>query len=194
MSIIRIADLIALAEGMAGLLPGVVSGKGRCREAHKVRMAITVVARDWGFSYPAIGRLLNRDHSSVIYAMERAQILLTGDPVFAAFVADLRRAAAQSRPFIARELADMAAAQRAPGRPRAISSNGARARLVQEHRAQERLAGGRLMRNQLISPADGERDGGHAFHLRMIGGSRALRLAIEKARAAARTSTVEAAA
>ena len=194
MSIIRIADLITLAEDMAGLMPGAVTGKGRNPEAHRVRMAIMLVAREWGFSYPAIGRLLNRDHTSIMYGFERAQDLLARDQLFSDFVDALRTHAAEARPFIARELDDMAAALRGPVQRRAISTASDRTRLVQEHRAQERLAGGRLMRNRLISPADGERDGGHAFHLRMIGGSRALRLAIEKARAAALTSTVEAAA
>lgn len=49
-----------------GVDPFVIRGKSRLREHVIVRWRIAKELREFGHSYPGIGRALNRDHSSVM--------------------------------------------------------------------------------------------------------------------------------
>lgn len=47
------------------------------------RFALCKALRERGLSYPHIGRILNRDHSTVIYAAGRAEDTMERDPAYA---------------------------------------------------------------------------------------------------------------
>lgn len=100
----RIADLVTLTTSITGIVPRDILGKDRCRMFARARFAIFTVAREFGHSYPYIGRNVGgRDHSTVISGCEKAQILIEREPEFAAMVDRLRQAALASDPFIERE-------------------------------------------------------------------------------------------
>lgn len=47
------------------------------------RFALCKALRERGLSYPHIGRIMNRDHSTVIYAAGRAEYMMERDPHYA---------------------------------------------------------------------------------------------------------------
>jgi hypothetical protein len=49
------------------------SGRGRLKRFCAERRHVSVLGRELGFSFPAIGRALNRDHSTIIHHVRRAQ-------------------------------------------------------------------------------------------------------------------------
>lgn len=51
-----------------------VRGPKRAPELVRCRQRIAVAARDMGYSYPTIGRALNRDHTTVIHAIRTADV------------------------------------------------------------------------------------------------------------------------
>lgn len=51
-----------------------------------IRHAIYMVARDKGASAHAIGRRFNRDHTTIIHGLQKAEYLYGKDPVFTALV------------------------------------------------------------------------------------------------------------
>jgi chromosomal replication initiation ATPase DnaA len=55
----------------------------------RARFAMYLALRQRGWSYPKIGRLLKRDHSSVVHGVKRAQYMVEKDPDFAAKVQEL---------------------------------------------------------------------------------------------------------
>ena len=46
------------------------------------RFALSKALRDNGWTFPAIGRLVNRDHTTVIYQIERAEYYMERDPAY----------------------------------------------------------------------------------------------------------------
>lgn len=53
------------------------------------RFALCKALRERGMSYPHIGRVMNRDHSTVIHAVERAEYTMERDPSYAAKIQTL---------------------------------------------------------------------------------------------------------
>jgi hypothetical protein len=96
----RVADIVALAAEIGAVEQDQILGKTRKRPVVRVRQACYLVARDYRYSYPRIGALMQRDHSTVIHGVGVADYLTRRDPVFAAFVAKLRAAAKETQPFV----------------------------------------------------------------------------------------------
>lgn len=92
------AEFIRMAEHVANLPSGTIVGPSRLKPHVKVRTAVVHVMRaqlradpDTGkvearYSLPVLGRMLGRDHSTIIAALERAERLLAEDPDFVALV------------------------------------------------------------------------------------------------------------
>lgn len=97
----RIADIVALASDVSGIPSERIYGQRRTREIVRVRMACYLVARETGVSYPEIGRIMCRDHSTVIHGERIAQDTARRDPEYAKFVAELREKARTAERFIA---------------------------------------------------------------------------------------------
>lgn len=56
---------------------GEILGRGRARHVHAARVCAMAVIREWtGLSFPAIGRIFNRDHTTVMHAVRKVM----GDP------------------------------------------------------------------------------------------------------------------
>lgn len=51
---------------------GDVLGRGRTKRVAQARHAVMRALRDMGMSYPEIGRLLGRDHTTVLAALRKA--------------------------------------------------------------------------------------------------------------------------
>jgi chromosomal replication initiation ATPase DnaA len=87
----RVSDIIDAAARLTGYTVGQIAGQQRKRDICLVRFAVCIVARDKGHSYSAIGRRLGkRDHSSIIYAVERAEAFRQRDPRYAELIAQLK--------------------------------------------------------------------------------------------------------
>ena len=96
----RIADIIALASRLSCVPVADLLGKSRLKLHTPTRFAICMVAREHGHSYPQIGKRINRDHSTVIHAVDRAEYMFVRDPDFAVFVMDLRHLVKVTPPFV----------------------------------------------------------------------------------------------
>jgi hypothetical protein len=104
MSRARVADIITLASQMAAIDRKVLVGRSRFRRIVRVRQACMLLARENGHSFPTIGRMFDRDHSTVVHGCEVAEDCVQRDPAYAAFVDRLRTSAANARPYIAERL------------------------------------------------------------------------------------------
>ena len=79
--------LVAAAQAFAVSLPAML-GPGNARaEAHARFCAAGLIRSRLGYSTPHIGRLLRRDHSTIVHALRRAAQLTAADPDFAARMA-----------------------------------------------------------------------------------------------------------
>lgn len=58
----------------------------RTRKIAHARMAVCYIARNQGMSFPQIGKRMNRDHTTIIYAYEQVPELAKRDPAFAAMI------------------------------------------------------------------------------------------------------------
>lgn len=96
----RVSDILTIAAEMACIDRAMILGNSKYRRFVRVRQACYLVAREQGYSYPFIGRLVNRDHTTVIHGADKALIIAERDQVFAAFLDQLRAAASDARPFV----------------------------------------------------------------------------------------------
>lgn len=105
----RIADIIHHASKLSGFTVEQIKGPCRTKHLARTRQAICLVAREqrlkdgdssiYAYSYPQIGMHLGRDHSTVIHACAKAELIVARDPIYAAFVSDLREAS-RGKPFV----------------------------------------------------------------------------------------------
>lgn len=114
MSRARVADIITLAAEMAAIDRKVLVGRSRFRRVVRVRQACMLLARENGHSYPTIGRMFDRDHSTIIHGCEVAEDYTARDPVYAAFVDRLRVSAKTAQPYVAERLSTPAFVQPKP--------------------------------------------------------------------------------
>lgn len=114
MSRARVADIITLASQMAAIERKVLVGRTRYRRVVRVRQACMLLARENGHSFPTIGRMFDRDHSTVIHGCEVAEDYIARDPGFAAFVERLRASAMRAQPYVAERLSFPAFAKPKP--------------------------------------------------------------------------------
>lgn len=70
MSFLLPSDIIAFVAKLAGVTVDEVRGKVRSKKLSRVRAVLSVIFRDRGMSYPQIGRRLNKDHTSILYAVQ----------------------------------------------------------------------------------------------------------------------------
>lgn len=77
-------DLLRWVSFNTGVPIAIITGKGRDRRGFRARMAVSWGARQLlGSSFPAIGRRLgDRDHSTIMNAVDRANELIESDPAF----------------------------------------------------------------------------------------------------------------
>lgn len=68
---IFVSQLVREAAAHLNVTPEELTGPGRARELVRARAAISRVARDQGYSYPQIGRLLGgRDHTTIMHLIK----------------------------------------------------------------------------------------------------------------------------
>lgn len=67
-----LAALVVLAANRLGISVREFRRDGRPARFVRERWNVAVAARAHGFSYPVIGRALNRDHSTIIHGVRRA--------------------------------------------------------------------------------------------------------------------------
>lgn len=104
-----IADIIVHAANLSGLTVAQVKGNSRVMHIVRVRHAACLVAyeqtrRDGklvlrAYSYPQIGAVFGKDHSTIIHGVKLGKELCLRDMVFSAFVQALREAARTGRMF-----------------------------------------------------------------------------------------------
>lgn len=81
---ITAAQLIAYVAALSGLSAADITGKARFRHIIRARAIVAKVLRDNGLSYPQIGRRLgNRDHSTVINAIQLFDDYVKEEPAMA---------------------------------------------------------------------------------------------------------------
>lgn len=84
-------EMVRSASRMTMLNEREITGEGRQRVLVRVRWAIMLIAREYGFSFPHIGRALGgRDHSTVWSGVDQAKYLVERDAGFRALVDHLR--------------------------------------------------------------------------------------------------------
>lgn len=86
-----VQEIVQRAAMLTGLTRAEIVGDCRQRTVARARFAVCVVAsRKLGRSSVAIGRALgDRDHTSILYALRRAETLVRDDEDFARLVSDL---------------------------------------------------------------------------------------------------------
>lgn len=67
MTIVR--DILVACSRVTGFPVARLISQQRRKELVSARHAVVLVARDLGFSFPHIGRVLNRDHTSMLHAI-----------------------------------------------------------------------------------------------------------------------------
>lgn len=104
MSRARVSDIVSLAAEMAAVDRNAILGRSRHGRLVRIRQACMTVARESGHSYPAIGRRMNRDHSTIVHGVDKAGIIAERNADYAAFLARLRNAAGQAKPYVAERI------------------------------------------------------------------------------------------
>lgn len=89
-----VADIVAAASEVFGVSERDILGPDRTAHFVRARQACFLVAHETvGLSMPVIGRLMNRDHTTVSFGVRRAQALAKADPDYAEEVQRLTRVA-----------------------------------------------------------------------------------------------------
>lgn len=70
MSLIFPIDIIAFVSRMAGVTVDEVRGNKRDKKLSRVRAVLSVIFRDRRMSYPQIARMLHKDHTSILHAVQ----------------------------------------------------------------------------------------------------------------------------
>ena len=101
----RVADILALASKLSGVAIRCLKGRERYRRLVVVRFAVYTVAREQGYSYAQIGKIVGKELSTVKYGCKQYGRFTTKVDGFAGLVAALRsmvaEAAANSFPRLA---------------------------------------------------------------------------------------------
>lgn len=91
----RVADIVAAASRITMIPQCEITGPQRKIHIVRVRHAVSLVAYKLGHSYSAIGRTLNRDHTTVINAVEQAEELAKSHAAFRILVGDIGKMSAK---------------------------------------------------------------------------------------------------
>ena len=65
-----LAELVVLVCNQVGRSLRSIRADGQHRDGARIRRQIALEARWQGYSYPAIGRALNRDHSTIMHLVK----------------------------------------------------------------------------------------------------------------------------
>lgn len=87
-------DLARVIGAVMNIPMAVLRSNSRSQKLVRGRHVVALLAREAGYSYPAIGAMLRRDHSTIISSAKRAEILVGADSDFANTVTLVRRALA----------------------------------------------------------------------------------------------------
>ena len=168
MSRIRVADIIAAASRMTGIPVADITGPSRVKRLVRVRQAVAFVAARQAdrLSYPMIGRMLGRDHSTIIHAIIAADANRQIDREYAKFLRQLRMEARNAGHFAAGPVVKVAPAPVIP-KPAAPKP------VVRSVKAKNDFR-----------PDDGEGDNGHKFQAGISRGSNDFLAKLNAARAA----------
>ena len=168
MSRIRVADIIAAASRMTGIPVADITGPSRVKRLVRVRQAVAFVAARQAdrLSYPMIGRMLGRDHSTIIHAIIAADANRQIDREYAKFLRQLRMEARNAGHFAAGPVVKVAPAPVIPKPP-------APKPVVRSVKAKNDFR-----------PDDGEGDNGHKFQAGISRGSNDFLAKLNAARAA----------
>lgn len=82
-------DIIKLAANKFCVDHRDLTGPYRFNFLMRPRFAVAKILRERGCSLKGIGLLLNRDHSTVRYQIERAEYFMSRDPKYAAIINEL---------------------------------------------------------------------------------------------------------
>ena len=77
-----VKDIAQIISAEWGVTPEDIFGGSRDVEFVMARAALVVRLRKQGYSYPRIGRILKRDHTTIMNAERKAQIWRERDPDF----------------------------------------------------------------------------------------------------------------
>lgn len=88
-----IRSLVMRAAEITGYPPATIVSPIRSGSVVLVRFAVIRTARRAGYSSPQIGKVINRDHSSIIHGEKRAEGLMQTCPSFATLCASLEEPA-----------------------------------------------------------------------------------------------------
>ena len=73
---LEVLGIVSYIETACGFTPGVLKAKYRGQQEHETRAVVAFWMRNrLGLSYPALGRMLNRDHSSQVTSVRRGERL-----------------------------------------------------------------------------------------------------------------------
>lgn len=96
MSRLTIASLIHAASVLTGVAEPVIRGQSRQKRIVHIRWAVAVAAREQGYSSPQIGRALgDRDHSTILYAVQQSAYLAERRPDHGKLIANITRLASR---------------------------------------------------------------------------------------------------
>jgi hypothetical protein len=85
--------VLAAASKLTELSATMLLGERRSQQYTRPRFAMAYVLFEAGYSFPRIGAALNRDHTTIMHAVERARYLIVRDMAFEHMVFVLRQAA-----------------------------------------------------------------------------------------------------
>lgn len=157
----RVSDIIDAAAELTGVSYGEMIGTCRARHISNVRAAVVMIAREYGFSYPHIGGVMRKDHSSMVHYVKNFPMFVARSPTLLVLVDDLRDVVENGR-ITRRNAICRQPIAFAP--PPVIAKPALR---------------------PIIDLNDSNRDAGHWFHRGVKRGSARLLAAINVARAAA---------
>lgn len=78
-----VGDIVAIVADVAGLPVDEILGRGRDKIVIRPRALVYHFAQAEGWSVKHIGRVVRRDHSTVLYSLHQVPIWLEHDPLFA---------------------------------------------------------------------------------------------------------------
>lgn len=99
----RIHDLVTIASKLSRISVDDILGPSKKRPIARVRQAIMYAATLQGVhSFPQIGRVMRRDHTTVVHAKQMVPEFMARDPEYLKFVWAILAKAAQSDQFLNR--------------------------------------------------------------------------------------------
>lgn len=102
MATTRVKDIVHIAAGLSLIPAREILGKSRMRHIVRVRQAVAYVCLRQGVHSSAqIGRVLGRDHSTVLHSYEQAEAIMERNSEYAAFINAIMAEADGCDPWVA---------------------------------------------------------------------------------------------